>query len=152
MCAKCMPVYVRKRHPIPRNCSYILLWAFMWVVGTEPGFFVRVSSTLSCWAISPGPWLFFKSSVLNMKHISTEELILYQAHNVTARMLLNNTFISYNSQDTIAEKESSFMALFHLPIQPFDYIWWSSIYNTNHIRSLWKLFDYVLIEQGMHVP
>lgn len=72
-------------------------------------------------------YLHFKPNVLNTKCISTNELTLYQVHNISAGMQLNTTFLSHNSQGTIAVMKSSFVALFHLLFKLFNYIWRSPI-------------------------
>jgi hypothetical protein len=56
VCAPCVclvPTEVRRRCQILWNWSYKRLWATVWVLGIELGFFVRVASALNCWTTSP---------------------------------------------------------------------------------------------------
>jgi hypothetical protein len=39
----------------PLELEFGWLWAIMWVLGTEPGSSVRVTSALNCWVMSPAP-------------------------------------------------------------------------------------------------
>lgn len=49
----CKAYEAKMRHWIPWKWNCRLLWATMWVLGTEPGSSRRAASALACWAIFP---------------------------------------------------------------------------------------------------
>lgn len=93
-------------------------------------------------------YLHFKPNVLNTKCISTNELTLYQVHNISAGMQLN-TFLSHNSQGTTAVMKSSLWPYF---TSYFNHstIFRDHLSNTNHIRSLLSFFI-TFIWGGIHL-
>lgn len=58
----CMPTGVRRWHHILWNQSYLRLWATMWLLGTEPWVFGRVSNSLPHWA-------FWSQNCNNLKNV-----------------------------------------------------------------------------------
>lgn len=78
-CACPMPMEARRLQS-PGDWNYRWLWAFLWVLGTEPGSFVRATGTRNCWDTSlvPKACLFLnKIFIKNIKVAGNENSVTW---------------------------------------------------------------------------